>query len=458
MLASAAIFVAALSPALAAAAEAETMSWLDNGQIRLGVNLSIGGAITYLAESKTKVNMINSFDWGRQVQMSFYSGPVPFVPPGAQVRENWKGLGWNPIQSGDCFGHRSKVVEHSNDGNAIHVKCVPMQWPLNNVPGECTFESWIKLDGRAVKVTSRLNNARSDKTQYSARAQELPAVYTNGPWYKLVTYLGDKPFAGAPTTTVVDLDDGKGWPWRHYYCPENWSALVDKTGRGVGVYTPECCRMSGGFAGKKGAGGPKDGPTGYIAPNQHEILDHNIVYTYEYSLIVGTVAEIRDYVYKHAPKPAPPSWRFRDDRRHWSLARTTDAGWPVRGELRVNLSPDGGSALSSPLTFWQADKAPRLYVRAAMPPAVKSISVSFQPLAPQDVQDWPNWGNGPKPPPRTAVAPVNVPVTGDDRMRTIEIDLAADKQYRGPMTQLRLHLPAGKGVVRVEYVGFARPG
>ena len=29
---------------------AETMSYLDNGQIRLGVDLDVGGAVTYLAE------------------------------------------------------------------------------------------------------------------------------------------------------------------------------------------------------------------------------------------------------------------------------------------------------------------------------------------------------------------------------------------------------------------------
>jgi hypothetical protein len=29
--------------------------------------------------------MINSYDWGRQIQMSFYSGPVPYVPEGGET-------------------------------------------------------------------------------------------------------------------------------------------------------------------------------------------------------------------------------------------------------------------------------------------------------------------------------------------------------------------------------------
>jgi len=64
------------------AAEPAQMSWLDNGQIRFGADLTIGGAITYLADSDEKVNVVNSHDWGRQVQMSFYCGPNPFEPDG----------------------------------------------------------------------------------------------------------------------------------------------------------------------------------------------------------------------------------------------------------------------------------------------------------------------------------------------------------------------------------------
>ena len=74
----------------AASAEEPRMGWLDNGRLRLGVDLSIGGAITHLSETNRGKNMINSHDWGRQIQMSFYSGPVPFVPQGATASEHWK--------------------------------------------------------------------------------------------------------------------------------------------------------------------------------------------------------------------------------------------------------------------------------------------------------------------------------------------------------------------------------
>jgi hypothetical protein len=41
----------------------------------------------------------------------------------------------------------SKVVKHRNTGQELYVKCIPMQWPLSNVPGDCTFGTWTALDG-----------------------------------------------------------------------------------------------------------------------------------------------------------------------------------------------------------------------------------------------------------------------------------------------------------------------
>ena len=161
--------------------QGENILTIENDCIRLGVNLGLGGAVTSLCR-KGGPNLINSYDWGRQVQMSFYSYPTPYLPQGKTVRESWKFLGWNPIQSGDCFGHRSRILEHRCTDNEIYVRCIPMHWPLDNVPGECTFETWYRLNGARVDVTARLNNARPETVWSPARGQELPAVYTNGEW------------------------------------------------------------------------------------------------------------------------------------------------------------------------------------------------------------------------------------------------------------------------------------
>ncbi len=395
----------------------EHVGYLDNGLVKLGVNLDLGGAITYISKSGSDANVVNSADWGRQIQMSHYSGPIPFAPNGQAPRKDWAGLGWNPIQCGDCFGNRSKLVTYRNDGKSIYVKCIPMQWPLNSVPGECTFECWLKLEGKAVLVRSRMVNARTDHTQYEGRGQELPAVYTNGPWYRLMTYSGDKPF-------THDLLSQKPpvFMWTGWQSTENWAALVDDRDYGLGIWNPGVYSFIGGFAGKPGAGGPKDGPTGYIAPVANEIIDHNIDYTYRYVLVLGQLEEIREYVYAHAKRPAPPQYRFRGTREHWIYHNATDEGWPIRRGLEITAN--GPTArLDGPDGFWLAKDAGRVVIEAAFDSYTTGVDFEWK-LA-----------DGVK---YTSTKTVPLKFIGDSKVRRYTLDLTAHPDYRDAITGISL--------------------
>jgi hypothetical protein len=434
-------FVALLCLAAAPKDHVPEMSYLDNGTIKLGVDLKLGGAVTYLSPSKKELNLINSWDWGRQVQMSYYSGPVPFKPGGKEPAPEWVGLGWNPIQAGDHFGHGSKAREHANDGKTLYVKCVPMQWPLNDEPGECTFETWYSLEGSAVRVRCRLNNARSDKTQYRARGQELPAVYTNGPWHRLITYKGDRPFSGDELSPVKHSLGQGGQPWAHWLATENWAALVDDNEWGIGVWNPTCYGISGGFAGKPGAGGAKDGPTGYMGPSRQEILDWNIEHEYSYALVVGSLKEIRAWVYAQPRRAAAPDYSFEKDRQGWWYVNASDAGWPIKGEVELRLDGEDPQMIG-PAGFWRAEDAPVLYVRAAF----KTKQATAQVF-------WRTWGSGPM------SKPVDFAVVADGEYRTYAVRLADAPEYRGAITGLRFD-PVGKGEkgewVKVKSMGFSK--
>lgn len=174
------------------------MAWLNNGVIRLGVDLDRGGSIGFLADAKTGENVVNVHDLGRWIGQSYYSGPKPFGDP----HPDWKDWSWNPVSAGDVYGTASKNMETTNDGKTLYAKSIPMQWALNNVPAECTFETWITLDTRTVQVRNRLTNHRIDKTCYPAMDQELPAIYTIGKLHRLMTYAGDSPFADNPLTEI----------------------------------------------------------------------------------------------------------------------------------------------------------------------------------------------------------------------------------------------------------------
>ena len=267
------------------------MSYLNNGVIQIGVDLQKGGTITFLADAgQLDVNLINSADLGREIQQSYYSGPQPYGDP----HPSWPNWAWNPIGAGDCYGNPSEVLEHTNDGTTLYVRSIPMQWALDNVPGECTFEKWIVLDRNVARVHFRLNNNRSDTTTYSAMHQELPAVYTTDRFHRLFTYTGGAPFTWEP----IEQIDNHGPPWAYFQGTEKWAALVQDNGWGLGVYNPGAEQFVGGFHGTPGSGDPLASSCGYIAPLRTEVITHDIVYDYTCHFILGYLDDIRAYVYQ----------------------------------------------------------------------------------------------------------------------------------------------------------------
>jgi hypothetical protein len=411
------------------AAAATTMSFLDNGVVRVGVDLDRGGVITYLSRSGSGDNLVNSYDLGREIQQSYYSGPNGFSVPCPGV-----GTEWNPNGAGDCYGHPSTVLEHANDGTTIYVKSRPLHWGFFAIPCECTFEQWISLAGDAVRVRNRLVNARSDKTQYPARGQELPAFYTIGRLGRLLTYTGSAPYTGAPLQEITaSLPYGQA-----FVASEHWAANVDASGFGLGVFNPRVVAFAGGFNGTRGVGGPPDDATGYISPVGIEILDWNAVYEYEYALILGTLAEIRAYAVANRPDPLP-DWRFARDRQGWWYVNASDAGFPIEGALRAELDEEDPQ-LWGPQTFWLAKDVPKLVMRATLH-AKQSTADIFWSVLGQDGF--------------SGERRLSFELVPDGRSHAYEIDLASSPVYRGAITGIRID-PIGEAeagaYVEVEYV------
>ena len=347
-----------------------------------------------------------------------------------------------------------------------------MQWPLDNVPGDCIFEvTYRLLADNAVVMEARLLNHRTDRTQYPAREQEMPALYTNGPWYRLVAYLGDKPFTDAPLTTIVGKEEIKGYPmpWAKFFAPEHWAALVNDQGHGVGMFQSETCSYAGGFAGGnelKGIGGAADGQTGYLGPLAKRILDHNIDTTYRTHLIVGTLDEIRSHA-KSQPI-LPPAWTFDSDRQGWIYENANDSGWPVHDGLRITFKKSPRGAMLSDQIFWSAENAPTLEVEAAFEaPDGKALiaEVVIQPFGPDNTTDFPAWENPDLkeaterkrqtfPPAKPVVVPFEV--LPDGGMRVYRVPLAGTEGYTGGMTRLSLRFPGVDGQVRVKRVSLIR--
>lgn len=112
---------------------------LDNGKLTLKLDLTRGGAICWLSKSGSGRNMVNIADEGRYIQQSYYAGKTLDRKADGQA-PNWSPWCWNPIQVGDAFRNRAKILDFRKNGNTLYVKCIPMLWDMNNRPAEGEME------------------------------------------------------------------------------------------------------------------------------------------------------------------------------------------------------------------------------------------------------------------------------------------------------------------------------
>ncbi len=279
---------------------------IDNDTLTLKLDLTRGGAISYLSLSGSTRSIVNIADEGRYIQQSYYAGKSLDRRAEGQS-PSWSPWSWNPIQVGDAYRNRAEILDFQKNGDTLYVKCIPMLWDMNNRPAEAEMEQWTILKGNVLTVRNRLTCHRTDTIYQEGilNDQELPAVYPISALKNLYSYFGDQPFTGASLSNpaTVNLSSGFWGTYLNNMVTENWMAYVDDNQWGIGVYNPICTNFLAGMAGQP-EGEATSSSTSYIAPVKKEILNKNSVYEYEYYLIVGTIDEIRSKIYQiHSSNP-----------------------------------------------------------------------------------------------------------------------------------------------------------
>ena len=342
------ISVCLLMVSLGASAE---KAYLDNGQVRLGVDLECGGTICFLSTGSAaeEDNMVNIHDLGRYIQQSYYAGEAVDRTDEGQhpAFSPWH---WNPIQAGGIGSvakpphpnARAEILEHKQDGNRMYVKCIPRLWDMPGEAAECVFEQWISLEGSAVRVRNKVTIARTDDIwkEGVVRDQEIPAVYPIARLRDCYTYTGDAPWSAGSVMKMPDNPKGyrkglpptheNGFPWNRFKPTEPWAACVEpKTGLGFGVYSPQAdATWLSGFANhlkrQNGRDDSMANSTSYISPLTQVALNKDSVFEYEYYLIPGSVQDVRRFVYEKEGKPWPNKSASGDSVSHSSLRQAQD--------------------------------------------------------------------------------------------------------------------------------------
>ena len=425
---------------------AQTSLSIDNGVIKVGLDLTRGGAINYISHSGTNRNLVNIHDEGRYIQQSYYAGNVLDRTDEGQA-SNWSPWPWNPIQVGDAFGNRAEILDSWQRGDSLYVKCIPMLWDMNNEPAEATMEQWTILNDNVLEVHNKLTCFRTD-TIYGEnilRDQELPAVYPISALKNLYTYIGGNPFEHDSVVNLPVVNLSSGFWGRYLGVSEHWMAFVDDNLSGMGVYNPLSTYFLAGMAGDPGYEAA-DGSTSYIAPVKKDALSKNSVYEYTYYIIIGMVDEIRDKVYalnENQPQPAyKTSWEFNEDNNF--------EGWQCNGasvgEVKDSVltmevvAPDPFMTNMDAILI-DAAKYDRLYIKMKNTTPDSVADMFFKRL------DAPTQYNRIR----------FYTVTEDTLFREYEIKLTDSPQWYGTIVFLRLDPVSNvdSGKVFVDYIRFA---
>lgn len=261
-----------ISPALLAT---EHWTYLDNGHVRLGVNMDAGGSIGWFSHSHSQENLLNAFDHGRYVQQSYY---------GDTDGSDWNGKPWryNPVQGGSWKGVPAVVPEQKEEANSLYVKTLPRQWASGQEAPEMVMEEWLTLDGGLARLKFRMTC--NGKAEHAARPQELPAMFVMSRYDTLV-HCDQKQ---SPWTGALLTRSQPGFPNETVHFAESWAAWVDAHDQGIGIYFPYTDMATTYRVTDAGRGN-----VSYLAPVRSFSLKPGLVFEYETVLALGNVEQIR---------------------------------------------------------------------------------------------------------------------------------------------------------------------
>ncbi len=269
------------------AAGADGWVFLDNDQLRLGVNEQAGAAIGWFAKSGSDHNLLNTFDVGRYLQQAFYGDPD---------NSDWNGKPWtyNPVQGGSWKNEPSVLLESRLDGATYYARIRPRHWGSGALLDEVVFEQWLRLEGNTAPLRFRMTY-KGEKT-HRARHQELPALFVDAALDTLVFCPGDQPaWKDAPLKRLQP-----GFPNEYARLSEPWAAWVDAQDRGLGILFPGTSELT---CYRVREGHPK-ADCSYLAPIRTLALEPGVTVEYEVTLALGTVAELRALFARQVKKPA----------------------------------------------------------------------------------------------------------------------------------------------------------
>lgn len=282
-----------------------TVTYIDNGVVKVGVRLDWGGAISEIWYNG--INLVDDHDTGRLIQISLYDGD-DYYNYSDCGDPNW---GWNPVQGGDKYNHGSPVIKYYNRGYEIYIKTRPYEWNPDNKGGgpdtpvysDIILEQWVRFGvaDNVIKVKYRITSLSGEF--HPCIGQEFPCIYTNSILNKLAVYDGQNPWQN-DTLSYYSLPVHPE-PAIAVKSTEYWAALCNESGLSLAIYSKNL------YSDFIALGFPPSANTCYLRGNRDFSIHSNGVLEDEMYIIVGDINDVRSKIYDiHANRTVKDTWDF----------------------------------------------------------------------------------------------------------------------------------------------------
>ena len=255
---------------------ASKQKFIENGKVKIGVDLSSGGSIFWFSETGSDRNLMNHADRGRFIQQSYYGKSDGSM----WAKKPWR---WNPVQGGGWRHEPAQVLELKPEKSSLYAKTMAKHWATGADMPDVIFEQWIVLTGKLAQVKFRMTY--SGTNAHPNIHHELPAVFVEPQYDTLLVYQGTNAWAGDAVHRSKP-----GWPNESRKFTERWAAYVNTNNFGVGAFVPVAEELT---CYRFGDGKREHGSCSYFAPLKRFAITPGLKFEYDVWLTIGLADDIR---------------------------------------------------------------------------------------------------------------------------------------------------------------------
>ncbi len=299
--------------------------YLENDRFKIGLRLIWGGGICCIEDKTceiTKVgNLINIHDAGRLVQQSYYGTPGnDEYTPG-----DYNGTPWvyNPVQGGDQFWNKSRLIDIIVREDSVYVKAQPQDWSLDNKITPSYMENTYTVYDDRIVVDNRFVDFSGWEHRFAH--QELPAFYTISYLDSFSYYNGLSPWTDGELIRHDNLPFSGGEEKEQCYFKflssntETWCAWTNaEDDFGIGLYTPNADMVLAGRFKDGHSKNPNNDTCSYVAPVGTLMIESFVPISYSYMITTGTLEDIRS-TFKANKDFADNAYLFSENSKDISL-------------------------------------------------------------------------------------------------------------------------------------------